>query len=308
MAVLDENARTPLSVLGKNLREGTDRISYRIERLLDAGVLKGFSAVIDPFPLGLLGYKCYVKLENRPRLRQKFLYALEKSDEVFWYSEGNGAFDILFSVYTSSPQTYSEVERRLISGIQSAVFQIEVFTVLRATLFSKKYLAKGLKSEKFIGRVAKAQIDKKDAIILKYLSQNARITLTELSHHVDLSPSNVALRIQSLEKLKVISGYRIELDVSKIDMMSIKAMIHLRTYNHETAQKFFLFAKNHPFITYHIEQLGNAQIEIELDVTDYRHYASIVDDIKQRFPTLIQRIETVVINNERYRWNLEAPR
>jgi DNA-binding Lrp family transcriptional regulator len=309
LAHLDENARIPLIDLSKYLREGTDRISYRMERLFDAGLLKGFSAVIDPFSLGLIGYKCYVKLENRPTLRRKFLNALEKSNEVFWFSEGSGAYDIMFSVYTSSPQIYSEVERRLIAGIQSAVYQIEVLTVLHASLFAKKYLTKGLKNEKYIGRTAvRTHIDQKDAVILQHLSQNARISLTELSQHVSLAPSNIALRIQSLEKSKVIAGYRIEIDVSKIDMMSIKAMLHLRTYNHNTAQKFLLYAKTHPFITYYIEQLGNAQIEIELDVTDYRHYASIIDDIKQRFPTFIQRIETVVIDSERYRWNLKAPK
>lgn len=304
LALLDANARTPLAQLSKSLRQGSDRIAYRIARLQEAGILKGFSAVIDPFPLGLLGYKSYLKLENRPGMRRKLLQNLEKSQDVFWYCEGNETYDILFSIYARTPQAYFEIEQSLIAEVQAAVFQVEVFTVLSATLFCKKYLSKEVKSQKIIGTQSKrVTLDQVDSLILKQLSKNARISLTDLSKQVDLAPSNIANRITSLERSKVISGYRIEIDVSKINMMSIKAMLHLRSYQPSIVQKFFAFVGTHPFITYYIEQLGNAQIEIELDVTDYRHYAQIIEEIKQKFPTLISRIESVVINNEHYRWN-----
>lgn len=59
-------------------------------------------------------------------------------------------------------------------------------------------------------------IDGADERILKALFQNARISTADLARQVGLSPPTVAERIKRLEEAGVISGYRAQIDFSKL--------------------------------------------------------------------------------------------
>ncbi|WP_370514394.1 Lrp/AsnC family transcriptional regulator [Flavobacterium sp. I-STPA6A] len=51
-------------------------------------------------------------------------------------------------------------------------------------------------------------VDALDLKIIECLKQNARYSFVEIGKHVELSPSAVRERIQKLEDLEVIKGYR----------------------------------------------------------------------------------------------------
>jgi Lrp/AsnC family transcriptional regulator, leucine-responsive regulatory protein len=53
IALLEENARTPLAELARALAMSPQSISERLKRLQDVGVLAGFTVALDPRSLGL---------------------------------------------------------------------------------------------------------------------------------------------------------------------------------------------------------------------------------------------------------------
>ena len=52
LAVLQENARTPLSRLGKQVGLSAPAVAERVRRLEEAGIIKGYHARIDPHAFG----------------------------------------------------------------------------------------------------------------------------------------------------------------------------------------------------------------------------------------------------------------
>jgi Lrp/AsnC family transcriptional regulator, leucine-responsive regulatory protein len=72
-----------------------------------------------------------------------------------------------------------------------------------------------------------AALDDLDWGILGELQGNARITFSELGRRVSLTPPAVAERVRRMEDAGVITGYRVELDHTKVGL-PILAFVRLR--------------------------------------------------------------------------------
>ena len=71
-------------------------------------------------------------------------------------------------------------------------------------------------------------MDAIDRKILKLLEKNARIENGDIATVLDITESEAASRIASLEKLGVICGYKSVIDWEKVDTDSVSAMIELK--------------------------------------------------------------------------------
>jgi len=77
------------------------------------------------------------------------------------------------------------------------------------------------------------KLDKKDRKILSLLMLNARISLAELTKHVELSKSNISRRISRLEKQGFLKGYHAFVDVSKIRLKSSLILIKTQAISND---------------------------------------------------------------------------
>jgi Lrp/AsnC family transcriptional regulator, leucine-responsive regulatory protein len=73
----------------------------------------------------------------------------------------------------------------------------------------------------------KIDIDDINRILLRALSENARMSYAELGRLVDLSPPAVAERVRRLEEQGLVRGYRIEIDRSLLGY-EFTAIIRMR--------------------------------------------------------------------------------
>lgn len=84
-----------------------------------------------------------------------------------------------------------------------------------------------------------AQLDATDWKILRELQRSGRITNVELASRVGLSPPPCLRRVQALERLGVIGGYRAQLDAPKLGFeVAVFALVGLKSQA-ETELKAF---------------------------------------------------------------------
>lgn len=79
-------------------------------------------------------------------------------------------------------------------------------------------------------------IDKTNLRILKVLSQNARLSISQVAKRVHLSPPAVAERIKKMEESGVISGYAPLINLEKLGV-AIEALIECEV--HKTKEREF---------------------------------------------------------------------
>ena len=89
-------------------------------------------------------------------------------------------------------------------------------------------------------------MDRIDRALVKYLQENARYSLKQLSEKVFLSSPAVAARIEKLQREGIITGFHADIDLEKIDY-HIVAFINVEM-SPKDKPAFILFIKDEPSV------------------------------------------------------------
>ena len=178
---LDRNARQSTTQIGKKIRKSKQFVDYRINKLEELKVLKGYTSVIDYSKLGYLSMRVYFKFQNlSPEKQKEIEESLTKDKEVWWLVTLEGVWDVGYAVAVKDVidfyKYWDEVVKKYGKYIQKR--SVVVYTHIRQ--FPKSYLIEEPNTDKgtFIG-VSKEDKSVKefDLKLLKILSDNARIPL-----------------------------------------------------------------------------------------------------------------------------------
>lgn len=300
---LDGNARLPLSILARKLRIGRDTLKYRITRLQKNGILKEFTAVINPYILGITIYKTYLRIENNKYQLNKLIEKLKNHPKVYWIGECEGRWDLIFSLYAKTPYEFDETQNEILSEFKEIILEFEIYILTEVFFYRKNYLNEKCKNCLFLGGNPKNEkIDRTDYKILTLLSRNARQNVVDIARITHTTPMIVSYRIKKLEKRKILQGYRINLDLSKVNMIFFKAQIYLKKYDAESIAKLREHCTSYANITSFIKQIGECKIELEIEVENYNRFNKIINEIRERMPDILHHIDSIVISNEHFKW------
>jgi Lrp/AsnC family leucine-responsive transcriptional regulator len=116
-------------------------------------------------------------------------------------------------------------------------------------------------------------IDQKSEQILRELTRNGRITNLELSEKIGLSPSACLRRVQELEQMGVIKGYRAVLDPAAIGK-SFTAYVGVGLSDHSKASQeaFEASISLAPEVRECHNTTGNIEYLLRVEVSDLSAY------------------------------------
>ncbi len=300
---LDRNSRTPISLLSKKLKLGRDRLSYRMRSLKEKGLLKRCTVTVDPYRFGLCVYKTYLQLESDKARRADLLHVFQSRPDIYWFGETDGSWDMMFGVYARSPYEFNLVQDSILDEFKDVVRGFCVYTLIEAWFFRKNYLLEmGSSFFKIGGKPEYLELDERDSEILSLLADDARMSVSEIGERISASSTLVNSRIERMEKLGIIVGYRIELDLAQLGMSSFKARLFVTEHDKDSIERLIDYARLNPYLMYMIRQIGDCKVELELEVRDFEHYTMMIDDLREKFPRLIRHVETVAIKRQTYKW------
>ena len=306
---LDRNSRRSISEIAKTLKQGRDRVEYRMDRLIQKKIIRKCFASINVYRLGFRLYKTYIRLENNKSKVAEYLAYLQKHPRLYWIALCDGGWDLVVVFMARSSHEFHEIHTKVLSEFNEVVLNFAAYSVVTFKSYARGYLYKGHGAyEELGGEPGALSIDKIDFQILRILSVDARMPAVAIGDRVGLTHQAVLQRIARMEKLEIISGYRVELDLSAIGMLFIKTQFFLRNYEISLREKFKAYCEKHPNIIWYIEQIGDCNIEIELEVQDYEQYSEIIDEIRGEYSKLVRNFQTMLIRKStRYSIPQELP-
>jgi len=136
------------------------------------------------------------------------------------------------------------------------------------------------------------EIEKIDNINLKIIenyAENVRQSSLEIAKKLNLSPDTVRNRIKNLEKRKVIVGYKLGINLDKLDYVSYR--IDLQLLSTKRNKELFGYCKSHKNIYQINKSIGGADFEMEVIVKDLNHLIDIIDELKQKFKDVINDVD-----------------
>lgn len=300
---LNCNSRQSLSDLSRKVGLGRDLVSYRVNRLEEEGVITKYTTALNPYRLGFTLFKTYLRLRNSPQRVAQLKNALRNHTRVFCIADCHGSWDVLFNTLAESPFSFHSIQEQFLGKFHDIILASNVSTVVNHWYYPKKYLYNGeLCAFHIGGDPVKVNCDEYELQIIEILSNDSKASLSSMADRMSLSPIAVKNRIERLQKTGVILGFRTELDRSKLGLTYFKARIWHEDNRRQDFSKLFDYAYQAKEIAYLIEQIGDCKIELAIEVQDLSAFNIALDKIKLKFPMLIGSTETILIQNDLYRW------
>lgn len=298
---LDHDARESVAGLSRLLDVTRDRISYRVEKLIENGIITGFNAVLNPYKLGVIAYKTYLRLRNDRRRIAQITRFLSKHPHIFWVAECEGSWDFIFVAFSPTPKGFHTLQNSLLEQFAEIIFDYSVYTLVDVTFFRKRFfLEEGSAGFSFGGGAETVKMGAVDLKLAEQLASDCRRTYKELGRATKISESMVASRIARLEALGVILGYRIAVDYSRLGMTMFKLQVQLQRFSDQAEEDLLRFCRKNPYVAMFIRQIGDYKIELELETFGYDHLTEIRNQLRQEFPDLIKHMDASVIREQHY--------
>lgn len=283
---LDCNGRASYSQIAKVVRSSKTTVKYRIEKMLKEKLILGFHTVIN---IGLLGYslyRVYIKLKNCPPDKEKeIIDYLIKENKVYVLFKVNGPHHLVLGVKSKNIWDFKEFWDKFNNSFFDYLGSKHISILTDYIEFSRSYLLKEPKEKKQFITLKKPdnfKIDEIDNKILDYLSNNGRASLIEIAKHLGKTVMVGRHRLKSLEKKKIIVGYRATLNHEKLGYHYYKVDMNLSSNkNLKQIRQFILSNSN---VIYTEKSIITADFEFDLEVKDFIEFTKIMDSFKAKFP------------------------
>jgi Lrp/AsnC family leucine-responsive transcriptional regulator len=131
LAELQEDCKAPLAQVGKRVGLSAPSVMERIRKLEEAGVIRGYHAVLDSRGVGL-DVTAFIGVSMSPGVMSDFEEALRGLPEVLECHHVTGSYSLLIKVKTQNTQTLEGLISRL--RLLDGVLRTETLIVLSTSL------------------------------------------------------------------------------------------------------------------------------------------------------------------------------
>jgi len=290
---LDLNCRQSNTQIGKKVGLKKDVIAYRINRMKKEGIIKNFFTVIDAFKLGYSVYRFYLKFQDIPiNIKNEIINYFVKYKNSWSVYSMSGPFDFGTVLWIKNIYEFYQVYDELLDKYGKYISQKIVSIYVQADEYEKSYLLindyKELDRKKFtiIADGKLVEIDEIDYKILDLLALNARRPLIEIAEKLKISSQTIKYRIDNLLKSGVIKGFRINLDISKLDLQYFDLRLNLSEHSHR--KHIVDYLKKIPYFKCLNTTIGYIDLETEFHIKDMESVIKILEELSVKFPGSIR--------------------
>ena len=290
---LDINSRQSISQIAKKVGLHKNSTNYRIKSLEEKKIIQGYYSVIDSFKLGYEVLKFYINFQyTTPALEEKIINYFKKSNLVWAIYSIHGRFDLDLIFWIKDKDKFYDFWEKTLYNYSDYFQDLKLSFYIRLITYRKEYLNTkenlSLPRERSIltGQRGTIKLSDLDYKILKLIAPNARMSLTELSNHLNKPRSLVKSHFNSLLKKGIIQGFRVNYDLAKIGYQFFKIDIQLKNYKKRRA--IINYTKKNPCLIGIDETIGISHIELEFHLKNIDEIHTIMDDLTAKFPETIR--------------------
>lgn len=274
---------------------------YRINKLISEKIITNFSTLIGLGNLGLFSHKIYFQLHGLIKVKkEQMILKLQKNKKINWIAECSGEFDLIIAVLCKNVQEFNNEKNKILQQFSQYIQNYFVGIMSETHIYQRDYLLNksSQKENLLIGGINFINLDEKDKKILKLISLNSRVSTIDISKKIKLNVKTVISRIKKLEKENIIQAYKIFLDLNKVDYKFYKAFVSVNKMDKEQCKRFFSFCSLNKNIIHLVENVGSWEFEPEFEVGNEDKFYEIINEMKNKFPNFIKKIQTVKVQKE----------
>lgn len=315
LELLSINCRYSIKNLATAINLSKDAVRYRINNLINKGLIYKFITLINFSALGFDQYYLNLKLQNLTPSKEKIIIdKIKKNPNSFLVIKTSGKWDFFIGLACKNVQHFDSVLRQIYSicgnnladsesvawikdyKYTHTIEGIKLGTKLnyknRDPSFSKELFSK---DKEFEIPKTPEKLDEKDMSILRILEEDPRIELKSLGEEVELTGEAVRGRIKKLIEKKIILGFSAIPDYFKLGYQSYFLFIQAKdlTPEKENKLKEFLQKKDYTIISF--KAIGKYDILISISVRDLNEFNNVLLELRENLSDIIKTYETLPI-------------
>jgi DNA-binding Lrp family transcriptional regulator len=292
---LDLNCRQSNNQIGRKVGLSKEVVNYRIKRMEDKGIIKCFWTSINSLRLGYYAFRIYINfLDVSPDIKNEIIRYFKNYKNVWTLQSAKGPVDLSAVIWSNDIYNFNLFWNKTLDKYGNYFENYSVSILTQLNCLKRSYLIKdGYNNSdrdfytiSCIGEPVK--IDELDYHLLNEIADNARISLLTLAERLNSSSQTINYRIKSLIKKGIILAFRVDIDISYLDLQN--CMIDLYLKDHTKGNKIKEYLKGNPYVGYIMDMtIGWCDINFELLVKNFNSLTKLIDEIDKKFPGAIRK-------------------
>lgn len=297
---LDKNARQTDSTIAKKVGISKQVANYRIQGLVDKNLISKFYTVVNVGKLGLNSYYLFLQLENTNKEREKEIMGkLSELDYVGWIVTGVGRWDVALLIYADSISIFDSLLNKTMGLCKGYLHEYNFTTLITGQHVSYKVLGEhSTDILKQTEKSAKVKLDKIDLKILERISQDARISIVELSEKTKEPLHVINYHLKNMLRQKIIEGFKPKVNINLLGYQWHLLLIQLHGVSEKRKEEFIDFCKNHKKVYYVTNTIGLYNLMLDIHVKSVAEFRELLMELKEKFSDIIKLYESMVIFDE----------
>jgi Lrp/AsnC family transcriptional regulator for asnA, asnC and gidA len=291
---LDLNSRQSFSQIGKKVGLHKDVVTYRVKKLQEKGIIKGFYTETDDYKLGYNRHRFYFNYQNiSPEKKEEIIdfFIKNKYTRIIHSTEGHYDLVLISDVkgITKSYSVWKNILSKYRDNFKDQVFSIiyKAYIYRYSFIFNEKDKGKITREKSIVyGSDERAEIDDLDYKILELIAQNARIPIIEIVEKLNVNAITVNNRIKKLKKLGIIKAFRVDISLPLLGFKRYKVDIFLKDY--DNLPYIIDYVDNDPNLDEIILSIGYADLELIYILKNTNELRETMEDLSIKFPNTIK--------------------
>ncbi len=230
----------------------------------------------------------------------EYFYKHKKTE---WVALTTGEWDLISGFLVNNINEFDDEVQTVLDKLSNHLQDKAVTATLYLAHQSHKFIHK--KKQNALSKIVyhttkdfQEKVNAFDMALLRILTNNARLQVTEIAKLLKTTPRVIAHRMKSLERKKIILGYRVHLNPKAMNKIFCKAIIYLQHTTKEKLDNFVSYASSLPNAIWPQRVMGAWDFELDLELESYEHFQEVLAELKEKFPNVIRDYEFCIVSKE----------
>jgi Lrp/AsnC family transcriptional regulator for asnA, asnC and gidA len=294
---LDVDSRQSFARIGNKVGLSKTVVAYRVNKLIENGIIKTFYTVIDAFKLGYISFRIYLVYQYMTQEKEREIISYFINQKLNWWTiSAEGRFDLAVIMWVRDINEFYSFWEETLKQFRDYFLEQQFSVYIQLYSYRYSYLLDDVKKSdrtkfEITGGGTQVTIDELDFRLLRLIAPNARMPVKEIAKRLNTTVAVVNYRIKKLMKADVIQGFRSDMDLTTLGYQFFKADIDLKDYKQRG--KIINYVKTNPHLVRIDKSVGISDLELEFHVISLEQFHDIMKDLVNKFPDVIKKYRYV---------------
>lgn len=266
-------------------------------RLVEAGVLRR-RVYVNYFKLGLSQYSIFLRFNSQTiKHKQRFIKVLQGAPFVELVLEVGGRYDLALILTVRGPFDVEQFLDLVLADMDVAFSEFHMQVRTGWFYFGVKHLHE--RTPRCVQVIASSgereEISRAEAETLVAFARSADGNRQRIARQLGIPVTTLQSRLERLERSEILSGALFEVVADRAGSQAFRVLVATHAPHREHRETLRIWAEKHPSILTFMHGFGNWQYELRLEAQDVGSARLIVDDLLERFSSVVSSAELVPV-------------